>query len=104
MPFSSFTQDRDAFRPTQGSKYERPCLGYRTFASAKRKILSKSDESPMRNGRLAESESNNHYSLVYLFNYSAGGVHRLARDEPILNTTPGHLTDLLPTLAPAHSP
>ena len=50
MPFSSFTQDRDAFRPTQDSKYERPLLGYHTFAEAKHKKLTKHEESMVKSG------------------------------------------------------
>ena len=93
MPFSSFTQDRDAFRPTQDSKYEPPCLGSYTFASAKRKNMNKNEESMVRKGRPGKKESNNNYSLELLIQQQlllAPGENRLHRDEPILTTTPGH--------------
>ncbi|MEC8463927.1 MAG: hypothetical protein VXZ25_12135, partial [Pseudomonadota bacterium] len=61
-------------------------------AKAKRKILNKNDESMVRKRRLAESESNNNYSLELLIQQLllTPGDNRLVRDEPILNTTPGH--------------
>ena len=66
VPFSSFTQDRHAFRPTQDSKYERHCYDSCSFASAKRSKMSKNNESMVRNGRLPEFQSNNNYSLEVL--------------------------------------
>ena len=78
------------FVPRRTANMILPVWGCYTLAKAKRKILSKNDESMVRKRRLAESESNNNYSLELQILLLTPGDNRLVRDEPILNTTPGH--------------
>ena len=65
MPFSSFTQNRDAFRPTQDSKYEPPRLGYYSVASAKRKKMNKNEESMVKKGDRGKKSP----TTIILWNY-----------------------------------